>query len=83
MSAPAYVVHEGKRRRVLREAEYDGEPGYYLAVGEIELWARMNECEPWRRSGPIRRVLRAEGVVLEFAGGRALAVRRTRSSRRG
>jgi len=79
---PAYVVHEDKRRRVLREFEYDGEPGLYLQVGEVEIWARLSECEPWRRSGPIRRVLRAEGIVLEFSGGRALDARRERSPKR-
>jgi hypothetical protein len=82
MKPAAYVVHEGKRRRVLRESEYAGEPGYDLEIGKVEIWARLSECQPWRRCGPIRRVLRAEGIVLEFSGGRALDARRERSPKR-
>lgn len=89
---PAYVVHDGKRWYVVREAKVDGAPAYVLRAPAgpgrpaRHILARVAECEPWVKPIAQLRVFRAGGFVLEIlAAGRdvrEMKVRRARTSKR-
>jgi hypothetical protein len=81
MTHPRYVLHDGEKWRVNSVINIDGDPGFTLGRGSLEIVARQAECEPIEAKARVRR-FRADDIVLEFDSRGGVAIRRARSSKR-